>query len=325
MKLHHGDIRVNSESGRGSEFVIRVLLGNEHFNTDEIQLEEAESLYKINHKQLEQDEITDLEATNEKKKEFHLLIVEDNHEILNYLKDNLIDDYTISLRSNGLEAIEFVGNNQPDLIITDLMMPKMNGMEMTQKLKDAIETSHIPIVMLTAKSSIEDQIEGIESGAEAYILKPFNMVYVRAVISNLLKQRKKIYSKYIQNKEDVFSDISITTKDEKFLDDISKLILDNYSDPEFNIEKLVENSYVSRTIFYHKIKSLTGLTPIEFLRQKRLHIASRLIVETDYNISEIATLTGFNDIKNFSRRFKEIYQFNPSEYKKEMLSMKQNS
>ncbi len=325
MKLHHGDIRVNSESGRGSEFVIRVLLGNDHFNTDEIQLEEAESLYKINHKQLEQDEITDLEATNEKKKEFHLLIVEDNHEILNYLKDNLIDDYTISLRSNGLEAIEFVGNNQPDLIITDLMMPKMNGMEMTQKLKDAIETSHIPIVMLTAKSSIEDQIEGIESGAEAYILKPFNMVYVRAVISNLLKQRKKIYSKYIQNKEDVFSDISITTKDEKFLDDISKLILDNYSDPEFNIEKLVENSYVSRTIFYHKIKSLTGLTPIEFLRQKRLHIASRLIVETDYNISEIATLTGFNDIKNFSRRFKEIYQFNPSEYKKEMLSMKQNS
>jgi AraC-like DNA-binding protein len=173
--------------------------------------------------------------------------------------------------------------------------------------------------MLTAKSSLEDQIEGIESGAEAYILKPFNMTFVRAVINNLLKQRSIIHSKYIQNKENGFSDLKITTKDEKFLNDITQLILDNYSNPEFNIEMLVENSYVSRTVFYHKIKSLTGLTPIDFLRQKRLHIASQMILETDYNVSEIAQITGFNDAKNFSKRFKEIYKLTPTQYKQEMV------
>jgi AraC-like DNA-binding protein len=176
--------------------------------------------------------------------------------------------------------------------------------------------------MLTAKSSIEDQIEGIESGAEAYILKPFNMVFVRAVIDNLLKQRQLIYSKYVHNNENGNSDIKITSKDEKFLNDINQLIYEKYSDPEFNIEKLVENTYVSRTVFYHKIKSLTGLTPIDFLRQKRLQIASQLIIHSDYNISEIALISGFNDVKNFSRRFKEIYKMTPSQYKDEMLSQK---
>lgn len=205
------------------------------------------------------------------------------------------------------------------------MMPVMNGIEMTHKLKDSLDTSHIPIIMLTAKSSIEDQIEGVESGAEAYILKPFNMVYVRAIIDNLLKQRSIIYSKYIHNKDDGISKIKITTKDEKFLNDVIKLIMESYADPEFNIEKLVELSYVSRTVFYHKIKSLTGLTPIDFLRQKRLHIASQLILETDYNISEIALITGFNDTKNFSRRFKEIYNLTPTQYKEEMLSLKKNT
>jgi AraC-like DNA-binding protein len=146
------------------------------------------------------------------------------------------------------------------------------------------------------------------------------MAYVCVVIGNLIRQRSILYSKYIHNKDHGFSELKITTKDEKFLDDISKLIMDNYSDPEFNIEKLVEQSYVSRTVFYHKIKTLTGLTPIDFLRQKRLHIASQMILETDYNVSEIALITGFNDAKNFSKRFKEIYKLTPTQYKHEMMS-----
>ena len=316
MQLHHGDIMVSSEPDKGSKFTVRILLGNRHFTAEDIQFDEAESLYKVNHKQVIPDETSATHDIPENEKEFHILIVEDNYQILHYLKDNLTDEYKISLSPNGREAIKFVDKNQPDLIITDLMMPEMDGIEMTQKLKDAIETSHIPIIMLTAKSAMEDQIEGIESGAEAYILKPFNMVYVRAVINNLLKQRKIIVTKYVQNKDTGISGIKITTKDEKFLNDIDEIVRENYSDPEFNIEKLVENFYVSRTVFYHKIKGLTGLTPIEFLRQKRLQIASQLIVETDYNISEIAILTGFNDLKNFSRRFKEIYKMTPSKYKR---------
>jgi AraC-like DNA-binding protein len=146
------------------------------------------------------------------------------------------------------------------------------------------------------------------------------MMYVRTVISNLVKQRSILHSKYIQNKVSDNSEFKITTKDEKFLEDISRLIMENYQDPEFNIEKLVDNSYVSRTVFYHKIKTLTGLTPIDFLRQKRLHIASQLILKTDYNVSEIAVITGFNDVKNFSKRFKEIYKLTPTQFKQEMMS-----
>lgn len=325
MKLHHGDIIVESEPGKGSDFIVRILMGNEHFKTEDIQLNEVESLYKVKHEKVIEDQIVELKDIENKEKEFHILIVEDNHEILNYLSENLINDYNISICVNGKEAIDLINKNQPDLVITDIMMPVINGIEMTQKLKDSLDTSHIPIIMLTAKSSIEDQIEGVESGAEAYILKPFNMVYVRAVIDNLLKQRSIIYSKYIHNKDEGISKIKITTKDEKFLNDIIQLIMENYSDPEFNIEKLVESSYVSRTVFYHKIKSLTGLTPIDFLRQKRLQIASQLILESDYNISEIAFIAGFNDSKNFSRRFKEIYKLTPTQYKEEMLSVKKNT
>jgi DNA-binding response OmpR family regulator len=320
MKLHHGDILVKSELKKGSTFTVRLLVGSEHFNTEDIQYEEGESLYHVKHEKVIEDEATiHFDKSPPKEKENQILIVEDNPDIMNYLKDNLRHQYNISTALNGEEAILSISNKQPDIIITDIMMPVMNGIALTQHLKNSLDTSHIPVIMLTAKSSLEDQIEGIESGAEAYILKPFNMTFVRAVINNLLKQRSIIHSKYIQNKENGFSDLKITTKDEKFLNDITQLILDNYSNPEFNIEMLVENSYVSRTVFYHKIKSLTGLTPIDFLRQKRLHIASQMILETDYNVSEIAQITGFNDAKNFSKRFKEIYKLTPTQYKQEMV------
>jgi signal transduction histidine kinase/ligand-binding sensor domain-containing protein/CheY-like chemotaxis protein len=322
MKLHHGDIIVKSEIDSGSEFTVRVLKGYAHFSGEEIQDEEVESLYKINHEREFDDEDDEKagEESEEKDKDLHILIVEDNHQILNYLKENLLADYHISTALNGAEALDIIQKKPPELVITDVMMPVMDGITLTRKLKDSFDTSHIPVIMLTAKSSMEDQIEGIESGAEAYILKPFNMAYVCVVIGNLIRQRSILYSKYIHNKDHGFSELKITTKDEKFLDDISKLIMDNYSDPEFNIEKLVEQSYVSRTVFYHKIKTLTGLTPIDFLRQKRLHIASQMILETDYNVSEIALITGFNDAKNFSKRFKEIYKLTPTQYKHEMMS-----
>ena len=321
MKLHHGDILVKSETGKGSEFTVRLLEGHDHFKEKEIRHDEAESLYRINHdKEIEEQDEELVAVEKNKDKDFHILIVEDNLQILKYLQENLSEDYHISTSFNGWEALEVMEQSQPDLVITDIMMPVMDGITLTRKLKESFDTSHIPVIMLTAKSAMEDQIEGIGSGAEAYILKPFNMMYVRTVISNLIKQRSILHSKYIQNKVSDNSEFKITTKDEKFLEDISRLIMENYQDPEFNIEKLVDNSYVSRTVFYHKIKTLTGLTPIDFLRQKRLHIASQLILKTDYNVSEIAVITGFNDVKNFSKRFKEIYKLTPTQFKQEMMS-----
>ena len=315
IKLHHGDISVKSELNKGSSFTISIKKGLDHFDENEIQHEETESLYHIKHEQIIEEEIEEVIPEETKEKENKILIVEDNLQILNYLKENLFTEYDILTAHHGQEALDMLENENPDIIITDLMMPVMDGIELTQKLKDSLDTSHIPIIMLTAKSSVEEQIEGIDSGAEAYILKPFNMSYVRVVIGNLIKQRGIIHSKYVHNKDGEIADLKITSKDETFLNDITQLIMDNYSDPEFNIEKLVECCYVSRTVFYHKIKSLTGLTPIDFLRQKRLSIAAQLIVQSDYNISEIAYNTGFNDNKYFSRKFKEFHGMTPSEYK----------
>ncbi len=321
VKLHQGELEVKSELNKGSIFSIKILKGSSHFTEEEIQKEEAESLYLIKHEKIIEEEVnTPTNDLDIKESQAQILIVEDNNEILNYLKEYLQSDFNIITSENGKEALLTLETNNPDIIITDLMMPVMDGLEFTNQIKENIDTSHIPVIMLTAKSAIEDQIHGIESGAEAYILKPFNLSYVRAVINNLLKQRQIIHDKYIRNKDNGYSDLKITNKDTQFLDDINKLIMDNYSDPEFNIEKLVENSYVSRTVFYHKIKSLTGLTPIDFLRQKRLHIASQMILETDYNVSEIAAITGFNDVKNFSKRFKEIYKLTPTQYKQEMIN-----
>jgi signal transduction histidine kinase/ligand-binding sensor domain-containing protein/AraC-like DNA-binding protein len=316
IKLHHGEISVKSEIDKGSSFTITIQKGCNHFNEEEILETEPKSLYQVKHAEIiEEDGEVEVTATVSQQAEKTLMIVEDNVEILNYLKENLSSEYHILTAHHGKEALEVIDKAMPDIIITDIMMPVMNGIELCKCLKESLDTSHIPIIMLTAKSSMEDQIEGVDSGAEAYILKPFTMSYVRAVIGNLIKQRSIIHDRYIKNKENGYKELNITSKDEKFLNDIMQHIMENYADPEFNIEKLVDCCYVSRTVFYHKIKTLTGLTPIDFLRQKRLSIAAQLIVQSDYNVSEIAYSTGFNDTKYFSRKFKAFFGMTPSEYK----------
>lgn len=315
IKLHHGEISVKSELNKGSLFTISMQKGCDHFNEDEILEAETQSLYQVKHAEIIEEGEVEMIATRSDKPEKTLMIVEDNVEILNYLRESLSSEYDILTAHHGQEALEVMDRDIPDIIITDIMMPVMNGIELCKRLKASLDTSHIPVIMLTAKSSMEEQIEGVDSGAEAYILKPFTVAYVRAVIGNLIKQRSIIHDRYIRNKEIGFTELNITSKDEKFLNDITQHIMDNYADPEFNIEKLVDCCYVSRTVFYHKVKTLTGLTPIDFLRQKRLSIAAQLIVRSDFNVSEIAYNTGFNDTKYFSRKFKEFFGMTPTEYK----------
>ncbi len=316
MQLHKGSISVQSTVGHGSSFIVKIRTGHAHFEQQQMHFDEAESVYAMKH-QPALPEIISPEIITQNANSLHILIVEDSLQIQNYLCENLQKDYRLSTAADGQEALDIIDNNMPDLIITDLMMPVMDGMTLTRKIKNDVNTSHIPVIMLTAKSGMENQIEGIESGAEAYILKPFNMTYVRAVIATLLRQRAVVASKYLENKLEGAENIQITSKDEQFLNDVHALIMQHYADPGFNVDKLVDEFYVSRSVFYHKIKSLTGLTPIEFLRQKRLRIASALLHTSDYGISEIALLTGFCDVKNFSKRFKELFDMTPSRYREE--------
>jgi len=249
---------------------------------------------------------------------YKILLVEDEKDLVITLRDKLeSEDFSVTTAWNGKEGQSIAETGDFHCIVLDVMLPQRDGFQVCRNLRE--QGINTPVIMLTARSAIEDQIEGVETGAESYILKPFNMSYVHAVITTLLRQRNIIHAKYIRNKDEGIKGIKITTKDQKFLNDINKLILENYADPEFNIDKLVDTSYVGRTVFYHKIKSLTGLSPIDFLRQKRLHIAAQLLLETDYNISEVAILTGFNDVKNFSKRFKEIFHCTPSQYRDDAL------
>jgi signal transduction histidine kinase/ligand-binding sensor domain-containing protein/DNA-binding NarL/FixJ family response regulator len=319
VRLHKGEITVKSEPGKGSIFTIRIPTGVKHFEPE--QLIEAENSSIVRHIMTGQEIILpeDFEppdTAKEKKKEYKLLIIEDNPDILNYISRSLNREFNILTATNGQEGLDIIPEFQPDLVITDIMMPVMDGIEFTNKVKENFETSHIPVVMLTAKSGINDQIDGFESGAEAYVLKPFNSRYLKAVVFSLIKQRQLLSERLVTRKDISPGKIKITTKDEEFLAKLLKIIDDNYSDPEFNVEKMVDVSNFGRTVFYNKIKGLTGLSPVEFLRQMRLKIASQLLESSDYNISEIAYMTGFNDDKYFRRCFRTLYGATPTEYRK---------
>ncbi|MBN1599841.1 MAG: response regulator [Bacteroidales bacterium] len=320
MKLHKGEIDVRSEVNKGSTFIIKIKLGKDHFEDCDFA---EEIIGSSAHRVIELPENEGFEIHESGKKiktevsptEYLLLLVEDNEEIIDYVKNILQANFTIDVAFNGAEGLKYLESNHPDLIITDLMMPEMDGLTMTKIIKANFAISHIPVVILTAKTQIEYQIEGIETGAEAYILKPFNAEYLKAVIENILKQRKIIIEKLRDKKDTAADSIKITPKDEKFLNDIIDIIEKNYSDPIFNVEKLVDYSNVGRTVMYNKIKGLTGISPVEFLRDMRLQISARFLVESGYSISEVGYMCGFNDIKYFSKCFKAKYGVTPSVYK----------
>ncbi|MBN2214048.1 MAG: response regulator [Bacteroidales bacterium] len=318
MKLHKGDIKVYSEIDKGSAFSIHILLGRDHFSEEEIITTQEEE-------PLQHDADIELDSLQEDtfglKETFgnntpKLLIVEDNPEIIIYLNKILSGYFDLKSAVNGKEGLEAINGFHPDLIISDIMMPVMDGIEMTKRLKNNIETSHIPVVMLTARSTIEDQILGIDSGAEAYLLKPFNAEYLLAIIKNIIRQREIIIKKYRDKKQVKPEEIKITPKDDAFMKNIVEIIEHNYSNPEFNVERLVDCSTFSRTVMYNKIKGLTGLTPVDFIRQMRLKFAASILRESDRNVSETAYLTGFNDVKYFSKCFKEMYGTSPKDYRK---------
>jgi YesN/AraC family two-component response regulator len=196
------------------------------------------------------------------------------------------------------------------------MMPEMDGMEMTRILKEDFGTSHIPVIMLTSKSDLRDQIEGIETGAEAYIVKPFSMEYLRTVASNLIYQRKNVIEWYVEKKKTKSELPKVNSKDKDFLMKLITYIEENQS-KDLSIDDLAEYCNISRTVFYNKIKGLTGTSPIDFLRKIKFNTAIRLL-ENGYNVSEVAFKTGFTDVKYFSRLFKIQFGYPPSKHKQDI-------
>jgi len=307
---------VASEMGHGSTFTLRLPTGKEHFlgdpkiiwnNGDQTELPAIEH---------GQGDISDKKAVkgfvDPLEKRPMIMVVEDNQEIGEYISQSLSPEYATCLAANGQEAISMLHTQNPDLIISDVMMPVMDGMEMTRSIKENFSTSHIPIILLTAKSGIEDQIAGVEQGADAYIVKPFNATYLKAVTSNLIEQRRQVIAKFRDNKTIDPSTLKVNSKDEEFLEKLVTYIKNNHAE-EFTIEELADTLCVSRTVFYNKVKGLTGLSPVEFVRQLKLKIAAHLLTQ-GYNVSEAAINVGFSDARYFSRQFKALFGYLPSKH-----------
>lgn len=319
MKLHKGDIEVQSTEGKGSVFTVTLKLDKKHFTNEELSYKPADQVRPISHSdELELETENGFESPAEHSKDskkYSILLVEDQTEIRNYIASFLGSHFEILHAENGEQGLQLAKEKHPDLVVTDLMMPVMDGIEMTKEIKKDFELSHIPVVMLTAKSAVDSQIEGIDSGAEAYVIKPFNSEYLLSVVQNLIRQRQNILAYF--NKNNPFQgDLKITNKDEEFLKSLVDLITANCQNSEFNVDALVKETALGRTVFYNKVKSLTGMSPVEFLRNTKLQIAAQYLVSGGYNVSEAAYACGFNDLKYFSKKFKERYNVPPSQYGK---------
>jgi DNA-binding response OmpR family regulator len=243
-----------------------------------------------------------------------LLIVDDNAEIRSVLKEVFKNEYQILEAQDGEEALQLARKEIPDCIISDVMMPKLNGFEFTKKIKNNELTSFIPVILLTAKTSDEAHLEGLKSTADAFLTKPFNNEIVKATVSQLIAERKKLHARYSQELVLKPVDIKINSQEEKFIERLQNILDKNLSNSEYTSEDFASEIGMSRMQLHRKLKSLLGVSSTEFLRNERLKVGAELLKQGNGNISEIAYSVGFNDVSYFSKCFKEIYQCTPSEY-----------
>jgi signal transduction histidine kinase/ligand-binding sensor domain-containing protein/DNA-binding response OmpR family regulator len=316
VRIHGGRIKVESEVGRGSCFRVMIPL-IETATTGSEALRDEISIPVDDDKLAAQDEVHPGHAIDKltgKAKKKSLLLVEDNDDFRFYLKDNLKFLYTIHEARNGVEGWNMVLSQQPDLIVSDIMMPEMNGIELCTKIKSDERVSHIPVILLTARSSEEQRLEGFKTGADDYITKPFNFEVLEARINNLLRQREKSQKVFRKTLEVKSSELQITPLDVKFIENAVKCVERNVSSAEFSVEDLGPELGISRAYVFKKILALTGKTPLEFIRTIRLQHAAQLLEKSQLSVREVAYKVGFNNPKYFTKYFKEQFNVLPSDY-----------
>ncbi|MCL5245306.1 ATP-binding protein [Cellulophaga sp. 20_2_10] len=316
VQLHKGKVEVNSIVGKGTKFKIILPAGKSHFSEDEI-LQDAVSINAKQERFSSEEIDTQMDTLEiENSSNLHsLLIVEDNTELRNYLKNELKHLYRVLTAVNGLEGLKIAKEALPDVIITDIIMPEMNGYKFCESIKNDLKTSHIPLLMLTAKARIDDRIEGIEKGADAYMVKPFDMRLLKLRVSQLITSRQLIFNKYFSLINDVPKNINTTSLDKEFIQKVLVYINENIGDPDLNVESLAYELNLSRSQFYRKIKALTNQTAIEFLRNIRLQKAKQIIEMGNTNISEVSYKVGFSSPSYFTKCFKNYFDLLPTDIK----------
>jgi signal transduction histidine kinase/ligand-binding sensor domain-containing protein/DNA-binding response OmpR family regulator len=310
VELHKGKIEVESELGVGSTFTVTFPLGNDFFTEDEIVKETFKSEAKITPHLLSALSKEPREPAAEK---VHtILIVEDNTELRNYLKNELKKEYNVLTAKNGQKGLELALEKSPDIIMTDVIMPIMDGLDLCKNIKKDIKTSHIPLLMLSAKAMVKDKLEGIDSGADIYLSKPFDMDILKSSLVQLLSSRQIMFNKFYHGITKK-TKAKTTTLDNEFIQKILNFIHENISESDLSVEVLASKVSLSRSQLYRKIKTLTGISVNEFIRNVRLEKAKELIALGNNNINEISYKVGFTYPSYFSKCFKEKYGHLPTQ------------
>ena len=309
IELHKGKIEVSSKLNIGTQFKIQLPTGNSHLkiinNKERVKLNTNDNLIT---------KLTAIESSNNKSKDKKLLIIDDNSELRSYLKNELSISYNILLAENGKIGFELANKHIPDIIITDVMMPVMDGIELCKMIKNDLRTSHIPIMMITAKGMEIDKIKGIDSGADVYLQKPFNMNVLKSHLKQLISTRKILFKKYLSGID--FSE-NTTSLDQEFITNVLNYINKNISDNNLNVENLADELLLSRSKLYRKIKALTGLTANEFIRNVRLEKSKEILENSEFSISEICYKVGFSSPSYFTKCFKLQYGVLPKEVRED--------
>lgn len=300
---------MKSALGKGSTFTVEIPLDKECYLSNEYQ-EISEPVLP---------EIGESDPSEEGTLRETLLLVEDNRELLYLMKDIFAEDYWVLVAENGREAWESIRKNGVDIVVSDIMMPEMDGMELCRHIKNDIATSHIIVVLLTAQISMENEIASYELGADDYVSKPFEPNVLKVHLKNLLKKRKQIQANFKSNPSiGMISKIDFTSLDEQLIEKAIKVVERNLSDPEFNVVALASELGMSRSTLARKIKGITGRTPLDFIKDIKMKHACQMLKNKRMSIAEMVIALGYNDHKYFATSFREVYGMTPSEYQKKV-------
>ena len=304
VRLHGGDVTArNREDGTsGACFIIELPLGKEHLKNNQIYSDYVDTGMK--------------QQRGAASKNCKILLVDDDIEICRYIKSELSDWYRFVICNNGKEALKQLLSGDFDLVVSDVVMPEMDGITLLKSIKGNANISHVPVIMLTSKSEISDRLEGIKQGADAYLAKPFSLEELHLTIDNLIDNVRRLKGKFsgVLKQDDKVEKIEVKGNDEELMERIMKVVNENMGDSDFNVEKMCDEVGVSRTQLHRKLKEMTGVPTSEFLRNIRLNEAARLIRERKINITQVSYMVGFANNSHFSTAFKKYFGMSPSEY-----------
>lgn len=322
ITLHHGSIKIKSEKWKGATFEISLPLGKEHLEEHEMEKETAPYFLNYEDAKIYTNEAEALKPVSPKDtsvtpgKEYSILLIEDNNEIRAFLKSQLDKNYELIEAENGNVGLNLSYEIVPDIIISDIMLPGKDGMTITETLKNDIRTSHIPIIILTAKGSIEQQIEGLKLMADAYIVKPFNVQYLEETIRTLIRNREILKDHYSSELPNETLRASVSKKiDRKFINEFSSIVESNIANENFGVDDICKEIGISRVQLYRKVKAVLGLNVNDYILGVRMQKAKYLLLNEDLSISEVSFKVGFSSQAYFSTVFKSKFGFTPSEFK----------